>query len=77
MFKAVFEQLGIAIDIKRSNGSKVTLTKRLDKASVQPSLESSDPNSSSDQDLSSIDDKSERILRLQQRKLPDDRRTYE
>jgi hypothetical protein len=64
----VFEQLGITIDMKRSNGCQVTLTKRLDDSSKEPSGESSASNSSNGHGLSPKDDKTERILRLQQRK---------
>ena len=69
----IFERLGITIKIVRSNGCKVTLTRRLDDSAQEPSAESLAPKSSSNEGLSPKDDKTERILRLMKRKNPGSR----
>ena len=69
----VFEQLGIEIAVKRSNGCQVALSRRLDDSFPEPSTEPSAPNSGNNKGLSLKDDKTERILRLQQRKQENDR----
>jgi hypothetical protein len=76
-FVPVFEHLGITVAIKRSNGSKVTLTKRSDDSSQEPSREPSAPNSGANNDFSPMDDKAARILRLQQRKQEHDRSSHD
>jgi hypothetical protein len=73
MCAKVLEQLGIILEMKRSNGCKVTLTRRLDDSSKEPSAESSVPNSSITQGLPSTDDKAERMRLLQQRKQKSER----
>ncbi len=65
----VLERLGIILEMKRSNGCKVTLTRRLDDPATEPSGEPSAPNTSTSQGLPSKDDMAARIQRLQQRKL--------
>jgi hypothetical protein len=67
-FTPVFKELAIAIEIRRSNGCKVTLARRLDDSEKEPSAESSVSKSNNGQSLSPKDDKAERIARLQQRK---------
>lgn len=73
----VFEQLGIIIDMNRSNGCQVTLSRRLDDSSSKPSGEPSAHNSSNDKGMPSMDDKAKRISRLQQRKQENDRSSHE
>lgn len=76
-FLKVFEQLGITIVILRSNGSKVTISRRLDDSSPKPSVESSELNSNYNNGLSLMDDKSKNILHLQQRKKEIERSSNE
>src|SRR5262249_8224106 len=64
LFKDVFAQLGITVDIRRSNGCIITLTRRSDGSDGQPSAEPSAPNPLPEEDLPPKDDKQERINRL-------------
>jgi hypothetical protein len=73
----VFDQLGITIEMKRSNGCQVTLTRRSDESPKEPSAESSAANPGRGFDLSPKDDKTERVLRLQQRKQSTERSSRE
>jgi hypothetical protein len=64
VLKDVLALLGIAVDIRRSNGSIITLTRRSDGSDGQPSAEPSAPNPLPEEDLPPKDDKQERINRL-------------
>ena len=76
-FLKVFEQLGITIVIKRSDGSQVTIFKRSDDSSPEQSVESPEPNSSNNNGLPLMDDKTKSILHLQQRKQEIERSSNE
>jgi hypothetical protein len=65
---AVFSQLGIDVDIHRSNGSKVILTGRVDGSEVESSAESSADKGRSANELDGSDDRSQRLASLEARK---------
>lgn len=67
-FIPVFSQLGIDIDIHRSNGSKVILIGRLDGSEVESSVESSADKSQSANELDESDDRRQRLATLEARK---------
>lgn len=64
----VLAHFGIGIEIRRSNGSKVLLTKRLDDSATQSSARSSAENSSSGDDLDAVDDRRRRLAALEDRR---------
>lgn len=73
-FLQVFEKLGITINNRRSNGSKVTIVRRLDDSSLEPSVESSELNSLNNNGLPLMDDQDDIISHLQQE---NERTSYE
>lgn len=65
--KDVILQLGIKIEIRRSNGSKVTLTGRGDCSEPEASSQASTANSLSDNTLNAVDDREQRLAALKDR----------
>ncbi len=70
---AILAQLGITVEIVRSNGCKVTV-RRLDDPEDEPSVESSTAKSGSSNDLPREDDRERRRAFLAQRKANHDSR---
>lgn len=64
----VLAQLGIEIQIRRSNGSKVTLIGRQDCSASEASAEASADNSHCDNNLTTKDDREQRLAALQARR---------
>jgi len=64
----ILERLGIIVDLKRANGSIVTLNKRLDGSTRSSSKEPSPTNERSSNDLDHSDDRAVRKSNLEKRK---------
>jgi len=67
-FKETLLALGIAIEIKRSDGSNVTLQRSSDAPAPQSSSEACGSNPGSDKPLGAVDDKTAQIARLRELK---------
>jgi hypothetical protein len=59
--------LGLIVEIRRSDGSQVTITRRLDDSPAEPSAQSSATNALPETDLRHADDHNARLSRLRER----------